>query len=291
VQSQLTAVMSGISIAAHDAIGKSAGIAVHDLLGGKAADRFACYATTGYFTPDPDNTFEAQLQHAAKSGFRAAKIKIGKGPADDAERVRIAREILGDDALLMVDINGNYTVDIALQSLRGIEPYRIHWCEEPLPPTDVRGYAELRRRSPISLAAGEAFYTVHDFKRLVDAGGLDILMPSVISCGGFGQARAIATLAQMNNLRVSPSIWANGLAMAASLHFAASLPVTPHTDNVPFPMLIEYDTGANPFRDGMLAEPLRLQGGEIAVPSGPGLGVRVDTSAIEQFALRQGAAP
>jgi D-galactarolactone cycloisomerase len=286
VQSQLTPILSGISIASHDAIGKSLGVAVHDLLGGRATDRFACYATTGYFTPDRDNAFEAQLQHAANAGFRAAKIKIGEGPAGDVDRVRLARQILGDQALLMVDVNGNYTVDIALQSLRRIEPYGIHWCEEPLPPTDVRGYAELRQRSPIALAAGEAFYTIHDFKRLVDAGGLDILMPSIISCGGFGQAKAIATLALMNNLRVSPSVWANGLAIAAALHFAASLPVAPHTDHVPFPMLIEYDTGTNPFRDGMLAEPLAVQRGEIAVPGGPGLGVTVNTSAIEQFAVR-----
>jgi D-galactarolactone cycloisomerase len=286
VQSQLTALLSGISIASHDAAGRSLGVAVHDLLGGKATDRFRCYATTGYFTPDPENTFQAQLEHVASAKFPAAKIKIGEGPASDLARVRQAREILGDDVLLMVDVNGNYTVDIALKSLRDIEPYGIHWCEEPLPPTDTRGYAELRQRSPISLAAGEAFYTVHDFKRLVDAGGLDILMPSLISCGGFGQGKAIALLAQMNNLRLSPSVWANGLAIAAALHFAASLPISPHTDNVPFPMLIEYDTGANPFRDGMLAEPLAMKDGEIAVPAGPGLGVTVDTRAIEQFTLR-----
>ena len=286
VQNHLTALLSGINIACHDAIGRSLGVAVHDLLGGKAADRFGCYATTGYFTPDPENTFEAQLRHTASAGFRAAKIKIGDGPAADRERVRLAREIMGDDAVLMVDVNGNYTVDIALQSLRAIEPYGIHWCEEPLPPTDVRGYSELRLRSPVPLAAGEAFYTIHDFKRLVDARGLDILMPSLISCGGFGQAKAIAALAQMNNLRLSPSVWANGLALAASLHFAASLPVSPHTDRVPFPLLIEYDTGVNPFRDGMLAEPLPVKDGEIAVPGGPGLGVTVDTSKIEQYAVR-----
>ncbi len=285
VQSQLTAILSGISIAVHDAIGKAVDVPVHDLLGGKAADGFGCYATTGYFTPDPENSFEAQLAHVAEAGFAAAKIKIGGGPASDLDRVRLAREILGDDALLMVDINGNYTVDIALQSLRRIEPYDIHWCEEPLPPTDTRGYTELRQRSPIPLAAGEAFYTIHDFKRLVEARGLDILMPSMITCGGFGQAKAIATLALMNNLRVSPSVWANGLAIAAALHFAASLPTWPHTDNVPFPLLIEYDTGANPFRDGMLAEPLHVKDGAIAVPAGPGLGVKVDTRAVAQFAV------
>ena len=89
----------------------------------------------------------------------------------------------------------------------------------------------------------------------------------------------------INNLRIYPSVWANGLTMAASLHFAASLPVSPHTDHVPYPMLIEYDTGENPFRDEMLSQPLEMIAGEIPVPTGPGLGVEIDFSAIEKYAL------
>ena len=96
------------------------------------------------------------MQAAAAEKFRAAKIKIGKGPASDLARVRQAREILGDDVLLMVDINGNYTVDITLETLRKIEPYNIHWCEEPVPPTDIAGYAELRARSPIPICGSES---------------------------------------------------------------------------------------------------------------------------------------
>ncbi len=183
----------------------------------------------------------------------------------------------------MVDINGNYTVDIALESLRRIEPFNIHWCEEPLPPTDIRGYAELRARSPISLAASEAFCTIHDFKRLVDARGVDIVQPSLTGCGGFGQARAIAQLAQMNNLRVSPSVWGNPVALAAALHFSASLPVTPHTDNVPYPLIIEYDVGENELRDRMLKTPLKIQDGVLAVPAGPGLGIDIAEDGVRPY--------
>ncbi len=285
VQNLLTACLGGISIALHDLMGKWLNIPAHNLLGGKSRDRFGCYAGTGYFTKSPLNAFEMQLEKVVERKFTGAKIKIGGGPASDLDRVRTARAILGDDILLMVDINGNYTPDIALETIRRIQPYNIHWCEEPLPPTDVRGYAEVRTRSPIPIAAGEAFYTVHDFKRIVDAGGLDILQPAITSCGGFGQAKAIAMLAMINNLRIYPSVWANGLTMAASLHFAASLPVTPHTDHVPYPMLIEYDTGENPFRDEMLSQPLEMIAGEIPVPTGPGLGVEIDLGAIEKYAL------
>jgi D-galactarolactone cycloisomerase len=259
---------------------------VHDLLGGCAAERIPCYATTGYLTNDPDNDFEAQLAQVDKKLFAGVKIKVGVSPKSDLERVRIARRILGDDILLMIDINGNYTPDIALESLRAIAPYGIHWCEEPLPPTDVRGYAELRARSPIPIAAGEAFQTAHTFKRFTDARALDILQPTVTSCGGFGQARAVATLAALENLRISPSGWGGAITIMASAHFAASIPANPHTDNVPYPILLEFDVGENPLRDRLVVEAIWPTTGGLALPKRAGLGLTLDPDGIEALRMR-----
>ena len=104
------AALGGINIAVFDAMGKTLGVPAHDLLGGRVRDRLACYATTGYFTDDPKVDIAAQLSALDLSRFAGAKIKIGAGIASDVERVRAARAALGDDALLMVDYNGNYTV-------------------------------------------------------------------------------------------------------------------------------------------------------------------------------------
>jgi D-galactarolactone cycloisomerase len=281
VQGHHTAALSAINIALTDAIGQSLGVPVHDLLGGRSAGRIPCYATTGYLTKDPDNDFESQLGKVDKKLFVGVKIKIGVSPQSDLERVRIARRILGDDILLMVDINGNYTPDIALESLRRIAPYEIHWCEEPLPPTDVRGYAELRARSPIPIAAGEAFHTAHTFKRFTDARALDILQPTVSACGGFGQARAVATLAALENLRLSPCGWGGAITIMAGLHFAASLPVNPHTDNIPYPMLLEFDVGENPLRDRLVQEPIWPVEGGLELPKRAGLGIALDPDGVK----------
>jgi D-galactarolactone cycloisomerase len=275
VQSHMTACLSGISIAIHDAIGKSLGVPVHDLIGGRGADAFACYATTGYFVADEAEDFEQQLDRARKSAFPAVKIKIGAGPASDLDRVQRARKILGDGVKLMVDINGNYTPDIALESIRRIAPHDIHWCEEPVPPTDTAGYAEVRSRSPIPIAAGESFYTVQDFRRVIEARGIDIVQPSVNSCGGIGEAKLIAQLAAKNNLRVSPSVWGSPVAIAASLHLATSLPVHPHTDHIPYPMMIEFDIGENLLRDELVVQPLQLKDGMLTVPSDPAIWITV----------------
>ena len=144
------------------------------------------------------------LAEAAGHPYAGAKIKIGRGIKDDVSRVRRAREALGPDKLLMVDINGAYTADTALDCARAIEPFAVHWIEEPLPPGDLRGYAELRLRSPIPLAAGEAHHTVRDFRALIDGRCIDIVQPSVPGTGGLTEARRIATLAHAQNLRVAP---------------------------------------------------------------------------------------
>ena len=245
----------------------------------------ACYATTGYFTDDPKGDIREQLVPLAPGMFCGVKIKIGAGPDSDVERVHAAREVLGEDILLMVDMNGNYTVDVALESLKRIAPYNIHWCEEPLPPADIQGYAELRKRSAIALAAGEAHYGVHDFKRLIEARAIDIAQPSIVGGGGFHEMRAVVGLAAMNNIRVSPPCWGSAVALYAALHFAASLPSWPHTDNPPFPLLIEYDVGDNPLRDRLVTKTIEPEDGHLAVPVGPGLGLALNSSTIERYKL------
>ena len=275
--------LSGINIAAYDAIGKKLGVAAHDLLGGRSLDRVPCYATTGYITRDGIAGLERQLAKVDTSCFTGVKIKIGVSPRSDLERVRLARKMLGDDVLLMVDVNGNYTLDIALQSSRAIEPYDIHWIEEPLPASDLAGYAALRARSPISIATGEGFHSVHEFKTLIDAKAVDILQPAVGKCGGLSALKQIATLASMENLRIMPAVWGGAYIVAAAMHFMASQSASPHTDNIPFRSMLEFDIGDNPLRDKLLRQPLVPENGSIALPTGPGLGIEIDLDAVAPY--------
>jgi D-galactarolactone cycloisomerase len=275
--------LGAIDIAIHDAIGKTHGVPVHDLLGGRNGDHVACYATTGYFTDDRNVGIEAQLSKLTLGDFVGVKIKIGAGTASDIERVRAARKAIGDDMLLMVDYNGNYTVDVALDSLRKIEPFNIHFCEEPLPTTDIGGYAELRRRSPIRIAAGEAHQGVYDFKRLIEAGALDIVEPSLNGGGGFDEMKGAALFALTNNLRIAVPCWGGAVALNAAVHFAASLPPWPHTENAPYPLMVEYDCAENPLRDQIVNDPIRPAKGLIAVPTRPGLGIDLNPEIVARY--------
>ncbi|WP_368855799.1 enolase C-terminal domain-like protein, partial [Acinetobacter baumannii] len=82
------------------------------------------YASGGYLTEDSDRDFEPQIEAMDKAGHRAVKIKIGVSPASDEARVATARHILGPDVDIMVDINSNYTLDVARESISRLAPYK-----------------------------------------------------------------------------------------------------------------------------------------------------------------------
>jgi D-galactarolactone cycloisomerase len=283
VGNQLTACLAAINVALFDAIARGFGVRVCDLIGGCGTTRIPAYASTGFFSDDPDRQLDHMLAEAAAHPYAGAKIKIGRGIKDDVARVRRAREVLGPDRLLMVDINGAYTADVAYECIRAIEPFGIHWVEEPLPPGDLRGYAELRARSAVPIAAGEAHHTLRDFRALIDSRCIDIVQPSIPGTGGLTEAKRIATLAHAQNLRVAPHVWGGAVGLATACHFIASLPATPHTDHPPYPLMLEYDMSDNALRTELLKTPLTLDRGHILLPDGPGLGIELDPAVVKRY--------
>ena len=283
VGNQLTSCLAAINVALFDAIARGFGVRVCDLIGGCARTRIPAYASTGFFSDDPDRQLSHMLAEAAGHPYAGAKIKIGRGIKSDVERVRQARAALGPDKLLLVDINGAYTPDVALECARAIEPFAIHWIEEPLPPGDLRGYAELRARSPIPLAAGEAHHTMRDFKALIEGRCIDIVQPSIPGVGGITEARRIASLAQASNLRVAPHVWGGAVGLATACHFIAALPASPHVDHPPHPLMLEYDMSDNALRTQLLKAPLVLEAGHVLLPEGPGLGIELDPATVERY--------
>lgn len=274
--------LSGIDTALWDIIGKTVDRPIHQLFGGPERDTLKPYASTMYYT-ERERSLKEPIQAAADDGFTAAKIKIGSGVDADIERVRTAREVLGDDASLMVDINGNYRPRQAIRTAKAIEEYGITWIEEPVPPENITGYREVKRHIETPIAAGEAHYGRFAFKRLIDDRIVDIVQPNLGRCGGLSEARRIADMATTENVAVRPHIWNSGVGLAAAVQFAASVPDYPHTRHVPEPMLVEFDRSENPLRSEILQRPFDPSGGELAVPQEPGLGISIDEAAVERY--------
>jgi D-galactarolactone cycloisomerase len=84
---------------------------------------------------------------------------------------------------------------------------------------------------------------------------------------------------------VSPHVWGGGVGLAAALHYISALSASPHADNIPKPVLLEYDLGANPLRTELLRQPILARDGFVAVPQGPGLGIEIDEDALARYAV------
>lgn len=276
------AALSGIEVALWDALGRTLGVSVSTLLGGRVRDHVTPYASSGYARQDRDlGAFQEELDRAA-AGLAGAKIKCGFGPREDAARALAAREVLGPDGALMVDLNGNYAADQAHRAVVAMQAAELAWIEEPLAPEDVDGLTLLRGLG-VPLATGEALYTRSPFRRLITDRLIDIVQPDITKVGGLAEAKAVSELARTWNLRVSPHVWGGGVALAAAIQLLASVPDYPHTYHTPEPLWLEFDRGDNAIREELLTAPFRPEDGVIAVPDAPGLGIEIDDRALDRL--------
>ena len=148
------ALIAGLSGSGKPLIHSSGSSVVADLAMGEPSDRIFDEATP--IVPHAERAARVAIDQLVLTapGIRSVVLcnSMISGPQTDRERVSIARKVLGDDTGIIVDANGNYTCDEALESMRCIADYSIEWYEEPLPPLDFEGYATLRARAPIPIA-------------------------------------------------------------------------------------------------------------------------------------------
>lgn len=278
--------LAGVETAMWDLRGQKRGKPIHELLSGDNNKHIIPYASTMYFCDSEEDPVES-IRDAVEEGYDAVKIKIGKNIKSDLERVEAARDALPNDGHLMVDYNGNYTAKQAIQSIKQISTYDITWVEEPVPPENYSGYREIKTRTDVPLAAGEAHASRFEFKELIDNNLVDIIQPNVSKCGGLSEAMLLAKMATTENILVRPHVWNSAIGTIASLHFAVSLPSYPyHYGKSPEPILFECDRSDNPLRTDILKQPLQLTG-DLSAPKNPGLGVSVDVDAIDQYRIKQ----
>ena len=171
----------------------------------------------------------------------------------------------------MLDGGMAYTPKRAVELVRRLEEVGLYWLEEPLAADDYDGYRRLSDAVRIRIAAGEADCGIEPYRALVERGHLDVLQPDIARCGGFTVARQIADLQRETGVEVVPHCFSTGVLVAASLHFVAAL------DR---PTLSEFSVADSPLVNGILAEPLVLEEGKLAVPTGPGLGIELDEDAL-----------
>ena len=271
------AASSAIDIALWDIFGKSVGLPVWRLLGGRKKDRLPAYASGGWAAKEAIG--EQLRSYIDKGGFRAVKMRVGAMDGSvhvSAARVRAAREALGPGIDIMVDAHGTYTVAEAKRFAALVADCDLAWFEEPVIADDKPGMAEVRAACSIPIATGESEATRFAFRDLAVMKAADIFQPDPAFCGGISEAMKIATLASAFNLRFAPHLWAGAPCFFAGLHVCAAAASS---------FIIEYSLGANPMIHDLIEEKVDLADGMVAIPDRPGLGFTISQSFLEAHAV------
>ena len=275
-----------VEVAIWDLVGRLVGQPLWRLLGGRS-ERLVAYASTA----EPVEAAERARRVVAlrDRGVRAVKLRFHHDDwRRDVEVVEEVRDAVGPDVDVMVDANqgwrmagdrsARWDVATATQCARALESLGVYWLEEPLRTDDIEGYALLRRRTSLRIAAGEMVRSLFEVRDLILRGGVDVVQPDVVLAGGVGGCRRIAALADLCGRAFSPHTWTNGFGLVANLHLAAAVSTCPYLE-VPLD-----PPGWTPARRDWLlgGPPIELAAdGTIAPPARPGLGVVPDFDALE----------
>jgi L-alanine-DL-glutamate epimerase-like enolase superfamily enzyme len=191
---------------------------------GAVRERVPIYGSGG-FTSYPDWRLQEQLGGWAEQGIRRVKMKVGRDPGADITRVTAAREAVGPEVELFVDANGGYSRKQALELAQQFRDCGVTWFEEPVSSDDLDGLRLLRDRAPpgMDIAAGEYGFDVWYFRRMLDAGAVDVLQADATRCcgiTGFLHAGALCEAAMLPlSAHCAPSLHAHlGCAVSRIRH-------------------------------------------------------------------------
>jgi L-alanine-DL-glutamate epimerase-like enolase superfamily enzyme len=212
--------ISAVDNALWDLKAKLLGLSLIDLLGA-ARDGVDIYGSGG-FTCYSVEKLREQLGGWAAEGIRMVKMKIGSDPEADQKRVQAAREAIGEDVELFVDANGAYSRKEALKQAERFAEFDVRWFEEPVSSDDLEGLRLLRDRAPagMNIAAGEYGYDSYYFRRMLEAGAVDVLQADATRCGGITGFLQAAALCDSHGLPFS-------FHCAPALHAAAACAAPP----------------------------------------------------------------
>jgi len=240
---------------------------------GAVRDSVPVYGSGGFTSYSLDQLRE-QLGAWVKDGIRRVKMKVGREPTADVERVRVAREAIGGTAELYVDANGAYSRKQALAFAERFAGHGVSWFEEPVSSNDLDGMRLIRDRAPpgMDIAAGEYGYDLVYFRRMLEGGAVDVLQADATRCAGMTEFLRVGALCAAHGIPLSAHT-----APALHVHVCCALPNVRH---------IEY------FADHVRIEQMLFDGARVPIDgslrpdlSRPGLGLELKRGDAARYAV------
>lgn len=261
-----------VDLAVHDLIGKRLGITVQSWLGAKRADSVPLARLVSAANPEEAANI---TREGLAEGYRGFKVKVGHHKALDADIVRAVVESAAG-AYVWPDANQGYTLEEALRMARGFEKLGITLFEQPVPMSDVYAMKKLLSATGLIIALDEAAMGLPFVVELIRREAVEGLAIKVSKVGGLFYARQMCDLA----LNAGITLIGSGL-MDAPIGFAASVHLfAAYGIGLPVDL-----NGPQFIAEDYLARPLPVERQVARVPAQPGLGVEIDESRLQKFAL------
>ncbi|SIQ76807.1 L-fuconate dehydratase [Rhizobium sp. RU20A] len=173
---------------------------------------YACYTTSAGWLGYGDEKLRRLAQEAVDQGFTHIKMKVGRDLEDDKRRLRICREVIGEDRFMMIDANQVWEVDQAIDWVKELSIYKPFFIEEPTSPDDVFGHRKIRDAvAPVKVATGEMCQNRIVFKQMIANGAIDIVQIDSCRMGGLNEVLGVLLMAAKFNLPVWPHAGGVGL--------------------------------------------------------------------------------
>ena len=293
------AVLTAVETALWDLAGKSLGLPVYQLLGGKFRDKIRVYMDTALYQsklPQPRD-FAAAAREAVDMGYNAVKFDLDQAndpnkydkynwTASPAEIERMynqmaaAREEVGPNIDICADMHGRYDAITGEKVAKILEPLNMMWLEEPIPAENTDAYRKITESTSTPICAGENHYLAHGFRPLLETGAVDIIMPDLQKAGGLGEGQRIANLSNLYYVPFAPHMVASFLGAMAACHVCASVPNF---------MILEWQIYFH--KNPMFKEIVHFHGpmtenGFIPLSEKPGIGVEINEEGMKKYAVK-----
>jgi L-alanine-DL-glutamate epimerase-like enolase superfamily enzyme len=293
-------VLNGIEAALWDLKGKSLGLPVHELLGGRKHDSLPAYATGGP-SNYPKEKLAKKMDFYLSLGFGGLKVGTGscdadgkfqapKGPAAnadfEADKLRFMRQHAGADVAIMLDGHmGNnhvntWDVSTALAVARALEPYNLFFFEEPLHYTDPWGYAQLCKSTSIPIAGGECLTTTYEWRVFAERDCFDIGQPDASFTGGMEQFMKVAAMLESRGRKIATHAWGAGGSLMQNIHCGFAAANT---------CILEVAPAYGPLHSEVIGDSFVMRDGRVLPPQTPGLGIQLTDAIKNKFPFVPGS--
>ena len=274
----LMSALSAVEMALWDILGKSLGVPVYQLLGGKVNEDCRIYVNGWFAGAKEPEEFAEKAKIAIERGVTAMKwdpfgksyLQISNADLDKALRcIAAVREAVGNSVDLLIEGHGRFDIPTSVKIARELEQFKPMLFEEPVPPDNLDALKAVKDKSPVAISAGERLYTRWYYRKMFDIAAADYIQPDISHAGGIMELKKIAAEAECRYMAFAPHNPSGPVANAATLQLAACCPNF---------TILEIMYSDVEWRKDICNEQLEYKNGYITIPQKPGLGIEIDES-------------